>query len=285
MQHAKPKLKMPLALRFFRSVFPVLENVVPFAAKKTATHFFYVPLKFKTPQKEYSVLSKAKLFTFQVEGIKSQGYYWQGGSKLIILVHGWAGRATQYYMLIPKLLEKGFSVASFDAVGHGKSEGKESSVLKFAEGIQQIAALYGKPYAVIGHSLGGVASILATNENLGNSKLITISAPTLADDILKSFRHRLNGSAKVDKWLRDKVREEYSFEFDDYSAVKLAKELKPLPYLIIHDEKDREAGIFHAKALAKVASFASTYYTHGNGHTRILTSEAVIDKIITFLKE
>src|SRR6267378_1472357 len=42
-------------------------------------------------------------------------YRWGSGSKRVLLVHGWGGRAAQFFALIPRLVDAGFEVIAFDA--------------------------------------------------------------------------------------------------------------------------------------------------------------------------
>ena len=84
-----------------------------------------------------------------------------GEGPAVLLLHGWAGRPTQFAHLIEQLVGAGYSVYALDAPAHGRSPGREANVVLFAHALLEAAGELPPLRAVVGHSLGGAAALLA----------------------------------------------------------------------------------------------------------------------------
>src|SRR5690349_6622676 len=98
----KKKDHTPPILRFIRWWFPKAEKLVPAFAARYFRKIFFTPLKYKIPEKERPLMDSAEKFTVDLDGKRIQGYIWGSGT-LVLLLHGWAGRATQFRKFIPAL--------------------------------------------------------------------------------------------------------------------------------------------------------------------------------------
>ncbi len=135
------------------------------------------------------------------------------GKKKILLVHGWGGKSTQFMSIILNLVKLGYEVVAFDAPGHGLSDGNDSDILLFEKAIQEINSILGEFECIIGHSLGAVASLLAQKNGLKAKRVITISSPSIAEDILYLFRKNINASEAITKHIEDHIENKYGLPF------------------------------------------------------------------------
>jgi predicted alpha/beta-fold hydrolase len=87
-------------------------------------------------------------------------YRWGNGERRVLLVHGWAGKAAQFFALIGTLLERGFAVVAFDAPAHGNSSGVFASGPAFARAARMVDQRHGPFYGVVAHSLGAAGTDL-----------------------------------------------------------------------------------------------------------------------------
>lgn len=62
-----------------------------------------------------------------------------GEGPAVLLLHGWAGRPTQFAHLIEQLVGAGYSVYALDAPAHGRSPGREANVVLFAHALLEAA--------------------------------------------------------------------------------------------------------------------------------------------------
>ncbi|WKL48383.1 alpha/beta fold hydrolase [Flavobacterium pectinovorum] len=107
-------------------------------------------------------------------------------SKIVIITPG-SGQNNRdsHYIIAEELLRSGIAVYRFDDRGVGKSEGKVNfsvdQIIKdlyyALKNIQKIDSLTSKQIGVLGHSLGGIATIDAYKNELNIDFLILISTP------------------------------------------------------------------------------------------------------------
>lgn len=273
------KIKTPLPFRILRASFPIIERVIPFLAKYILVRLFFTPFNFKPRNEEIEMKSTGERFEFDVNGENVVAHSWGSGS-LAVLSHGWSGRGLQLRKFIKPLVANGFQVITFDAPGHGESEGKESSLIKFKDTVVEISKLYGKIELGIGHSLGGAALIYAVKEGLLIPRLITISTPTIPDDIIDVFLNKVNGSSTMSTAIDEYVYKRTGEHFDYYSVDFNAPLINDTPILAFHDENDSEAGIEHAYNLKNKHQNTELIITQGLGHNRILKDDFVVNKVI-----
>jgi pimeloyl-ACP methyl ester carboxylesterase len=278
------KDKTPFMLKAVRWIFPRAERLAPTLTHRYFVNLFFAPLHYPTPEKERKAETFSHTFSFEVENKKVQAYTWGDHAKYILVVHGWAGRATQFRRFIKPLLAAGYSVIGFDAPAHGNSAGKRTTIFEFEQALKKIYELKGEPEAIMAHSFGGGAVLHAAMNGLPVKKLINIASPTIGDEIINTYLRTINGSPKAAAFFKNFIRTTYGKPFDEYTALHFIKHLPaPLDLLLIHDADDREVALQHAEALVKVYPSARLIRTTGLGHTRILKDNAVIDAAVTFI--
>jgi len=271
----------PLPLRIIRRVYPFLEKTMPGVAFKLAFTLFFTPIKYKTPERELPVLKKAEKFTAKINNKRTQFYSW--GKKedpLIVLVHGWMGRASQFFKLIDQLVASDYHVVSFDGPAHGASAGRQTNLYEFSDAIKVIAEKYGNIELAIGHSFGGITILNAIEQGLGIDNVAFIATPSLSADIIKQFEEKINGSSATGENFKKEIFRKHGIAFDSISASEMIKKISLKSLLLVHDENDRDVPIEHARVMKDLYPTAKTIYTEGLGHTRILRNEAVLEEII-----
>ncbi|MEQ8926181.1 MAG: alpha/beta hydrolase [Fulvivirga sp.] len=277
------KIKTPLGLRLIVWAFPKVEFIAPWLAKRWFVKIFFSTAKYKTPYGEMDIADKATKYQILYNGKQVQVYEW-GEGKPVLFVHGWMGRATQFRKFVPLFTENGYKVVAFDATGHGQSDGSSSHLMEFVGIIEQLQNNYRKFEMIVGHSLGGVASFHAALAGISN-KLVLISSPTVGSQILEEFRNKIGASEKMLPYFEDRIITNYGKTFEEYSISHNISRLRNTELLIIHDINDREAPYTNAELVHKLYPLSKMMTTEGNGHTRILKDEHVINAVLSHLKE
>ena len=227
---------------------------------------------------------KAVLFEVFIDQKKIQCYQW-GEGPVILLVHGWAGRPTQFRKFIEKFVELGYKVVGFDGPAHGASDGATTNIKEFAIAIEKIYEVTGEPEAVLTHSFGGSAVLYAVLQGLPVKKLVNIASPTIGDEIINTYLRAINGSAKTGEFFKSYILKTQGKPFNEFTSLFFIRNIKqPLQLLLVHDEEDRDVYIRHAEELVKVYPRAQLLRTKGLGHTRILKDEGVINACVTFIR-
>ncbi|HEY3402560.1 MAG TPA: alpha/beta fold hydrolase [Ohtaekwangia sp.] len=276
----------PFLLKVIRWGFPKLEVIAPSLAHKFFVKLFFTPLRYTTPEKERKAETFADQFTFSIEDKVIQGYQWGKTMPYVLVVHGWAGRATQFRRFIKPLQAAGYSVIGFDGPAHGRSSGKKTTITEFEAAIKKIYELKGEPEAIIAHSFGGGAVFFSAVNGVPVKKLINIASPTIGDEIINTYLRTINGSAKSGTRFKQYIQQTFGNPFDTYTASSLVKRLpSPIDLLLVHDENDREVEIKHALTLKEIYPSARLLQTKKLGHTRILKDNDVIRNCVTFIQE
>lgn len=92
------------------------------------------------------------------------------------LVHGWNGRATQFESFVGPLVAAGLRVFAHDSIGHGASTGS-STCVDMADALLRVVEVTGPARAVIAHSMGATATVIALNRGLVTARASFIAAP------------------------------------------------------------------------------------------------------------
>jgi len=215
-------------------------------------------------------------------------YEWGAGEKVVLLVHGWRSRASRFAEIGSALVERGYTVVSFDARGNGDSAGTRTHALEYAEIAAQLGQRYGVFDAIIAHSLGAVAAFVAVRRGTRTRRLVTIGAPHNFDSVIRTFTTAVGMppaasrslKRRIDRWARPlgvDVRRELVSELDPTAYTT--------PLLVVHDSGDREAPLEQAMLIVEAHTGpVETLITDGLGHNRVLSDPTVIERITRFVE-
>ena len=278
------KIKKPLLLRVLSGVMLVSKKTFPIVGKKLAYKLFFRVFRYPFKEDELLKLQEAELFDINYKQQRLQGYRWgdpQG--EVVLCMHGWSGRALQFWKFIDPLLAQGYCVVAFDAPGHGKSEGKYSSLMEYQELILKLDSEYDFRH-VLAHSMGGAASLLSVREGLKLDKLVLVSPPVIPSLILKEFCYRLGAGKAVWNYIETRIAEEYGQSFESFFPEHYLP-LSSFPNtLVVHDKGDRDVPFKNGQRLQELVPDIQLIQTEGLGHTRILRNDDVLASIDDFLK-
>jgi predicted alpha/beta hydrolase family esterase len=277
------KNKTPLPLRIIPILFPWLEKLFPWAANRFFVYIFFSPFRYKTPDKEVTVMKSSQPFSVMLDRKKIQCYGW-GRGPTVFLLHGWAGRGLQLMKFIEPLTTLGYRVVAIDGPAHGRSQGNRTDLEEFRRTLQLIWAVEKDVCAIIAHSFGGVASLYAIAEGLPVKILVNIASPTIGDEIINTYLRAINGSAKTGETFKQYVVKKSGKTFDQFTSLTFIKKVpEDFKLLLVYDQDDKEVIIKHAEALMEVYPKAELLKTTQLGHTRVLKDERVIQRVVTFV--
>jgi len=279
----KQSLKIPKLILLFSKV---IASISPKLSVLFSAKLFTTPIKHKTPKRELEMESKSIQKLIEIPSINKKVMVYEYGKsdQKILLSHGWSGRGTHLFKIAEELLKAGFSTLSFDAPAHGKSPGRTTIMSEFVETILEMEKQFGPFEAAVGHSLGGMSLLNATQKGLAIHSLVIIGSGNIVQDILDDFVKKLELNPNTSTKMRLYFEKKYKVEMEDYSAYKSAMEIA-IPVLVIHDKNDFEVPVEAAIHIHKHLKSGKLFLTEGLGHRKILGNAEVIEKVIEFVQQ
>ncbi|MEM1392223.1 MAG: alpha/beta hydrolase [Cyanobacteria bacterium P01_H01_bin.150] len=245
--------------------------------------FFTPPRKSPTEQ-EQKFEEQANIFIIPAKPAELTVYSW-GKGKTILLVHGWGGQATQLGSFVEPLVELGYRVLAFDAPAHGKTAGKQTNVLEFAQAIKTVVEKEGSIDSIIAHSLGSASTAIVLDEGLEVRKIVFLGAVCYISTTVTMFCKSARLSQELEQELRSLMELEFGQDvWQKFSVDKRVNNLK-IPALLFHDRNDREIPLEESIAINKSWGDSQLVLTSRLGHRRILRNEEVIRQAVNFIAD
>jgi pimeloyl-ACP methyl ester carboxylesterase len=267
-------MKKPFSLRALGA----LSRVAPELAGRAAAHLFVRPRRHSPRPWELEAARGAREQRL-VDGSRLL-HFGERGPR-VLAVHGWEGRATQLAPLAARLVAEGLRVAVLDGPAHGASPGRVAHPVAFARALAAAARQLGDVEALVGHSMGGGAVLLAVREEGVPARAVTlVAAPSSFAGVLSRFSR----FAGLSRGARDAF-----FAAMTRTVDRRAEELDltsggiSAPALIFHDPEDREVPFSDARDLVAGLPDARLVVQAGAGHRVILRRPEVLEETARFL--
>jgi pimeloyl-ACP methyl ester carboxylesterase len=255
-----------------------------------AERMFISPRRHVRPPRERAVLAAARQFEIEVplrsprwHGRRTSIAAWRWGiGPTVVLVHGWEGRGSQLGSLVEPLVAAGMSVVTYDAPGHGDSPGKQHYLTDAADALAAVVAAVGTVHALIAHSFGCAAVVLAyARDGVDASRNVMLAPNVLVEDIFAKFSRTLGLDDADIAELIDQLALHSGLPLHDLSIERLVG-TRDAGLLVVHDRDDREVALVHGERLAAAWPQAQLVVTDGLGHRRILRDPATIARVVAY---
>ena len=261
----------------------IASSVVPGLSARLLARLFTTPMKGRVPEREAEWLASAKRSRIPFDkGRELAVYTWGEEGPVVLLIHGWSGRASQLGLYAEPLVALGFQAVAFDAPGHGNSDGRSSSLPEFAKAVQHVAKELGSIEAVIAHSMGTAATTIALSWGMHVERLEYLAPPENLPGYLERLAGLIGFSDKIAELAQQRLEKRFGVPFEDARGATLAPKID-VALLAFHDETDREVPIEEGQKLVASWPGADLVVTQGLGHNRIIRDPGVVEQIIAFL--
>ena len=207
---------------------------------------------------------------------------WGKKGPLVLALHGWRGRTTQFRPLAARLVEKGLRMVALELPGHGISVGDSATPRQLGELIVEVERIVGPVHAAIGHSFGGAALGAGLVYGFRPKRLVIVSSPTRVSRIpvlLAKSAGLPQPAMKEFVRILDHEAGRPSAELDLVSTAPRSG----IPALLIHDLEDAVIPYNEAEALANAWPGLKVMTTSGRGHRDILSAPEGIRAIVQFI--
>ena len=180
------------------------------------------------------------------------------------------------------LAARGWSVTVFDMPAHGRSTGRTTTLVEMAEAVADVARATGAPHAVVGHSLGAAAAVLALRDGLPSSSaalLAPVAEPWL---FVRRLSDLLGFSEARGRGLIAAIERRAGVGIENIDGAEAARALETRA-LILHDPADRQVPFSHAEALASAWRGSVLHPVRGMGHRRVLYEADAVRRVVQHL--
>jgi pimeloyl-ACP methyl ester carboxylesterase len=207
------------------------------------------------------------------------------GNRVIIVSHGWGDTSNSFQDMIVSLTNQGYLVAAFDHIGHGKSSGSKSHLLSFIETLELLTEQFHEDRievsAIIGHSMGAIATLNLPNHLLKDKKIILISSPINFFELMFEKVVQAGISRKFLTRVLESISLRHGKTWQQLNTENNRDKLG-LHVTFIHDRQDRYAP-FEDVSYFLQSEKTTLIETQGLGHRRILSDTNVINNIAQVL--
>jgi pimeloyl-ACP methyl ester carboxylesterase len=261
--------------------------VAPSSAEKRAARMFATPPRQKKAISTVSSGASQSRRQVDIElrdGLVRVAATTMGDGPTVMLVHGWGGCATDMVPVANAFVQAGWRAVVFDMPGHGRSPGRESSLVEFMRAMRAVAGALGTPDVIVGHSFGGAAAALGIAE-LGlpvRAAVLFSPAPGPAYYVDRFARAVGLPAERTEGMVRHLV-ERVGRPMESLDALVAAK-AATVPAVIFHDPADREVPFEYAERMRDAWRGSRLVATPSLGHKRILRDAETIAAAVDFAR-
>lgn len=233
-------------------------------------------------------------FVSQKNTLQGYLYHQENAAALVVIVHGLGGGADSYLPHMKWFFDEGFSVFMFDATGSYDSEGNTTNgfpqILIDLENaldyLNQNEKTKDLDVVVFGHSWGGYAAINSPNLSDNVKAIISVSAPSNANDmIFEQAQKQLGFFTYLQKPFLELYQSVRFGKYASYDGIEAINQSN-IPTMLIHGSEDEMVDISKSAAMSKKEDISiDTLVTiiveseGSNNHNFVLRSENAITYI------
>jgi pimeloyl-ACP methyl ester carboxylesterase len=206
----------------------------------------------------------------------------------VLLVHGWTAEASFMTAFAEHFRKRGLRAVLFDLPAHGKSAGERTSLIACAHVVRQIAEALGPIQYVVGHSLGGLAALLAGG---GGAPMpcaypfldyVLVAVPNRFAEVTRKFGSELGLSPAAQRAYERRLEGIAHRAIADFTAVSLLA-ATGRPALVVHARDDIDVAFADAEEIAASSRAVRLQLCDGLGHRKILYAPPVVRSAAAYL--
>lgn len=244
-----------------------------------------VPVSERGLQKQARWIEGTQRFALRTS-VGRVGGFTTGDGPLVVLVHGWGERAAGLGGFIAPLTNAGFRIVGFDLPAHGSSSGQMThGPLDSATAMREVADHFGGAHAVIAHSLGANAALLAMKDGLAVNRAVLLAPNVDIAYAMQTFQFMFGLPEKAMSGLKRKIERRFGPSiWRDVNGDHAATGIKT-PGLVFQDPDDPQVPIEGSERLVRAWTGSELIEAPGLGHGGITRDPSVIERAVAFVSE
>jgi pimeloyl-ACP methyl ester carboxylesterase len=205
-----------------------------------------------------------------------------------LLVHGWTGEAAFMSAFAEYLCRRNIRCVLLDLPAHGQSAGYETNLMDCARAVHDVAQSMGPLRFAIGHSIGGLAVLMAgegRHPMLGPvafEAYVLVAVPDRFADVTRRFGDDLGLSAAGLQAFERRLEHLAQRRIADFRGSNFLSVIER-PCLLLHARDDLEVPFADAERMATVAPTVELAALDGLGHRAILYAPPAVRAAAAFL--
>lgn len=225
------------------------------------------------------------------DGLRLHGWYLPARGRpigTVLFLHGNAENISTHIFNVAWLPAKGFNVFLFDYRGYGLSQGSPSLAGVHQDFNAALHWLLKKPFAarrgvvVFGQSLGAGIGIYGVAHSDAKAHIRAV----VAESALSSYRD-IAREKLASFFLTWPFQWPLSLTLSDkYSPIYAIKDIKTIPILIIHGDRDPIIPLHHGERLYRAAVAPKQFWlVKGGGHIQAFTRPVLRQRFVDYLTD
>jgi pimeloyl-ACP methyl ester carboxylesterase len=202
---------------------------------------------------------------------KHVAWQWGDAGPLVLLVHGWNGRAAQLAPLASGLAAQGLRCVAIEVSGHGSSPGRRTTWAWFMRDLAALVQSLGEPvHTIVGHSAGGLAAMASRRlHGVHAARYVCICAPSHPFPPIRMLRARLDPPEAVVDSYRASIARQFGTPWSTLEAGDAWHGIGR-GLLLFYDRADRFVDHAEGDRILAWCPGATLEKTASHGHTRVL---------------
>jgi hypothetical protein len=257
--------------------------LAPNITKNVILNRFFKPKSYALTPLETRFLENSTPFNMHVHDKEIQCWKW-GTGPAILFVHGWNGRGINFAYFFKSFIDAGYSVITYDAPAHGKSEGHVTNYFELSDTVRSFLdpSQGFNIQNIIAYSMGASAAINCISKDKPSVDVVLIAPALKLKEILFSAFNYHGVPKSIYRILIAEMEKNYGYDVHQDNPYLLAKTI-PSKMLIVHDKEDPTIPYIDSKILSEKKDNVLLHTTDGLGHKRILKDNAVIEVITSYI--
>ncbi len=273
-----------------RRAFAVLERLAPALGARWALELWCTPPVMDSSLRMPPGVGPGAPVEAVWNGHQVAGETWGDGPP-VYLVHGWGGCRAHLGVFVKPLAAAGFRVIAFDLPSHNESESGalargRTTIVECARAVQAFVHAHGPAHAIVAHSLGAKAAVLAVAQALSVERMVFLAPMGDFSLYLDLFADRHGFGPRIRGGLHRRLDRRLGVPLLDTDIPALAARIHDVPLLTVHDPDDPDSPYETSERIVDTWDGSSLLTTRGLGrlaHYRVLRHRPAITAAVAFI--
>jgi len=211
-----------------------------------------------------------------------------GSTASALLVHGWTSEAAFMCAFADYLCRRGVRCVLLDLPAHGQSAGHRTNLMDCAQAVHEVAQVLGPVRFAVGHSIGGLAALVAGEGRrplphpIPFEAYVLVSVPDRFADVTRRFGHDQGLSSAALNDFERRLERLAQRKIADFTGSNFLAAIDR-PSLLLHARDDQEVPFADAERIAATVPSAHVHALDGLGHRAILYAPPAVRAAAAFL--